>query len=464
MAENLGAFLGKFHPLVIHFPIVLVSLIALISLFSSFSKPWAKGLLQVLPFLWGFAILSSLGAVLSGFLLYGYGMYEGELVTLHQQAGWILLGSIGLVGGYFFWRKKLSSKGLTLPYKLATVILFLLVIYTSHLGGSLTHGVDFLTFQRSTPEQRVQEAESAYQEGRLEVYAHVLLPLLKAHCMSCHNTYKQKGGLNMENWEAMLSGGKSGKPLLIGGQAELSELMVRISLPKEDDEYMPPDGKKPLPPEALILLKWWIEQGAERHQVAVDSLFPGEVQNAIKSLLPEAIGLQKKQQQSKQKQQRNFNRLLKLAAKLQVSIEPDPQADSQLFALSLSFPPQHFDDEDLKELLPYRLLFSKLSLPGTEISDEGLFHIGQFENLRELYVPKTCLKGEGLAYLSKLPQLQLLNLSGTQVENQHILHLLHIESLKEVFLYQTPVSPNLIQALNDFQPDRHIRMVEGPLF
>ena len=464
MIESMGSLLGKFHPLLIHFPIVLISLIALISLISFIPKSWSQGLVHALPLLWILTLLSSVGAVVSGLLLYTYGGYEGDLVESHKWAGVILLGLTLLVGFYFrAWRKKGLSE-LAFSYKLASTLLFMGVIYTSHLGGSLTHGIDFLSFQGANSDMLEEEVKRAYAEGNLKVYPHLIHPLLRTHCMSCHNTNKMKGGLNLENWQLLQAGGKSGKPLFVGGDIGQSELMVRVNLPEEDDEFMPPEGKKPLPTEALILLGWWIEQGADRNHSFVDSLLPENVRAAVQSLMPHIQGVQIEQRKSQQLREKHQARLNRLAERLQVKIEPDPAADSQLFALSLQFPPQHFDDEDLKELMPFHSVFSKISLPGAEITDEGLYLIGQFENLRELFVPKTCLEGEGLAYLSNLSNLELLNLSGTKVNNQHLLHILNIEGLKEVFLFQTPVSPNLVEALNGYKPNLTISLKEGPYF
>ena len=464
MLGNLGTLLGKFHPLLIHFPIVLISLIALISLISFITKSWAQGLVHALPLLWILTLLSSIGAVISGLTLYSYGAYEGELVETHKWGGMILLGLILAVGFYFRgWSKKGLSE-LAFSYKIATTLLLIGMIYTSHLGGSLTHGVDFLSFEQSHSEFLTMEVEKAYAEGNLEIYAHLIHPLLRTHCISCHNTNKKKGGLNLESWNTIEAGGKSGKALFVPGDASQSELLVRVNLPVEDEEYMPPEGKKPLPPEALSLLRWWVDQGADRTQPYVDSLLPEEIRLAVQNLLPEIQVTQVEQKKSQKLREKNQQRLDRLAKKLQVNIEPDPEADSQLFALSMQFPPQHFDDEDVKELMPYRLLFSKLSLPGTEISDEGLYLLSQFENLRELYVPKTCLKGEGLAYLSTLKKLHVLNLSGTGVSNEYLLHILEMEALKEVYLFQTPVSPNVIEALKAYRENIKISVKEGPFF
>jgi hypothetical protein len=42
----------------------------------------------------------------------------------------------------------------------------------------------------------------------------------------------------------------------------LSELLRRITLPAEDEEFMPAEGKTPLTAEQVEIIRWWIAVGA----------------------------------------------------------------------------------------------------------------------------------------------------------------------------------------------------------
>ena len=77
-------------------------------------------------------------------------------------------------------------------------------------------------------------------------FAKEIQPLLQQNCVKCHGTEKQKGKLRLDSREAALKGGKDG-PALVLGDAEKSELIRRISLPKTDDDFMPSEGE-PLKP------------------------------------------------------------------------------------------------------------------------------------------------------------------------------------------------------------------------
>lgn len=462
--EYMGSFLGKFHPLMIHFPIVLVVLIAIAELLSGFLKKRSLPMDQALPLLWLLAVASSVVAVVSGFLLYSFDGYEGSLVESHKWAGFMLCGGIVLAGSFFFIKKRQNFQWIPRLYTPLVLILFGGTIYTSHLGGSLTHGADFLKWEAPVSDRITQEVAAAYEKGEVEMYDHFLRPLLKTHCMSCHNSLKTKGGLNMESWEYMMEGGKSGKAFLTRNEPDNSELFVRVNLPVEDDEYMPPDGKKPLPDEALVVMRWWIEKGADRHQSLADSVLPTEVKKALRMLIPDVQETRARTLTQQENRKETLKRLEAIVEKIHLTVEPDPMADSQLFALSLRFPPAHFDDQDLQQLLPHAELISKLSLPGSEITDEGLFYISQMENLRELFIPKTCIKGEGLAYLSPLPDLQVLNVSGTFLTNENCLRLMEFGSLKQVYLFQTEVSPNIVHALNGYREEVEFSLREGPYY
>ena len=88
-------------------------------------------------------------------------------------------------------------------------------------------------------------------------------PLLKKHCLACHNSTTHEGGLNLENPQAMLKGGDTG-PAVVAGKGGESLLLDRAT--GKAEPLMPPAGNKanaqPFSGEELGLLKLWIDQGA----------------------------------------------------------------------------------------------------------------------------------------------------------------------------------------------------------
>ena len=85
-------------------------------------------------------------------------------------------------------------------------------------------------------------------------------PVLEANCVGCHNPEKTKGKLLMHTVEGLMKGGENGV-IVVPGKPDESPLFKRITLPKDDDDIMPPkDG--PLATGDIEILKQWITQGA----------------------------------------------------------------------------------------------------------------------------------------------------------------------------------------------------------
>ena len=75
----------------------------------------------------------------------------------------------------------------------------------------------------------------------LKVYESVISPVLEAKCVSCHGAEKDKGKLRMHSKEALIKGGRgAGEDIIVKGEVDDSELIYRITLPKDDEEAMPP--------------------------------------------------------------------------------------------------------------------------------------------------------------------------------------------------------------------------------
>jgi hypothetical protein len=78
--------------------------------------------------------------------------------------------------------------------------------------------------------------------------------------------------LNLTTYQTAMRGGDSGK-VIVKGDTEQSELLRRISLPHDDDEFMPAEGKTPLTARQVAIVRWWIAAGAPTG-VSIGSLNP----------------------------------------------------------------------------------------------------------------------------------------------------------------------------------------------
>ncbi|WP_020596330.1 DUF1553 domain-containing protein [Spirosoma panaciterrae] len=86
-------------------------------------------------------------------------------------------------------------------------------------------------------------------------------PLLNKNCIACHGGVKKASGFSLLFKQEALAPAKSGKPAIIPGDADASEMIRRLTL-TDPDERMPLDHPA-LKPDEIELLRNWIDQGAE---------------------------------------------------------------------------------------------------------------------------------------------------------------------------------------------------------
>jgi hypothetical protein len=91
-------------------------------------------------------------------------------------------------------------------------------------------------------------------------FSHQIVPLLREKCAECHTGTKKKGGLSMNDREALLEGSENGA-VVVPGQPAKSKLLDVISSTDPDDQ-MPPKGDR-LTAEQVAQLRTWIEEGAK---------------------------------------------------------------------------------------------------------------------------------------------------------------------------------------------------------
>lgn len=98
-----------------------------------------------------------------------------------------------------------------------------------------------------------------FSEPRVD-YITQVKPLLNRKCISCHGGVKQKAGYSLLFREEALGKGKSGRPAIIPGDPDNSELIRRLTA-TDPEERMPYHGA-PLPEEEIDLLTRWVREGA----------------------------------------------------------------------------------------------------------------------------------------------------------------------------------------------------------
>jgi mono/diheme cytochrome c family protein len=91
-------------------------------------------------------------------------------------------------------------------------------------------------------------------------FAKEVYPVLQRSCFECHGPEKHKGGLRLDERDGAFKGGDSGDTIVKGKPGD-SELLHRVSLPKEDRDVMPNRGEK-LSSQEIEKIRAWIAAGA----------------------------------------------------------------------------------------------------------------------------------------------------------------------------------------------------------
>jgi hypothetical protein len=82
-------------------------------------------------------------------------------------------------------------------------------------------------------------------------------PILRKHCLSCHNADKARSDLDVSTYQKLMAGGASGEAVKPGSPDQ--SLLYRVTA-HQVEPNMPPKGK--IPEADLAVIKKWIEGGA----------------------------------------------------------------------------------------------------------------------------------------------------------------------------------------------------------
>lgn len=418
---------GRMHPLLLHFPIVLVLLCIGWEFISGMKKPVPKEQSEVGDWLLLLASVTAVISALMGLFLSREDGYTQDIVAWHKWGG-IFVSLLALA--WYSYRNYIRNHKLVFTVTASAGLV--VVIITGHLGANITHGENFvlapITKEATTPNVLLEDAF---------VYANMVQPILKMKCMSCHNDSKAKGELVMDPAAALLKGGKNGV-LWDSTQPDLGLMLSRIHLPLDNKKHMPPSGKNQLTPDEISIIYHWIKMG---------SSFTAKVAD-----LPEN------------------DTLRIIAASIFNTIETDnytfnPADENKVKALSNNYrlvtPLAHespalrveffgtaqFKPEQLKELLPIKEQIVSLNLNKMPVTDAELSTIAQFSNLRILNLSFTDIKGDGLSALAPLKELMQLSLSGTGVSVENLKALVSFTKLTKLFIWSTPAQEQDLLAI-----------------
>src|SRR5258708_7247624 len=209
---SIAAFIGRLHPVLVHLPIGILLTGLLLEALSRYPK-YALPTAAVKVILCA-GMLSALFSCLTGYLLSIDGDYYPSLVNTHLCMGI----SVFALAGLLLVKSLKQEKGRF--YTAAMSGLTMVIVVTGNLGGSLTHGRDYLTASFKGPKAVIAARRPIPDIREAVVYADIIQPMLQVHCYSCHGPDRQNGGLRLDDSASIMKGGNDGLVLQSSGQVE----------------------------------------------------------------------------------------------------------------------------------------------------------------------------------------------------------------------------------------------------
>jgi uncharacterized membrane protein/mono/diheme cytochrome c family protein len=427
-------FIGRFHPLTVHFPIAMILLVPVLEIVGrhkSFSYLRLSS-----GFILGLATMAAIFAAFLGWCLARTGGYSGSLVTQHMWGG-ITLTAICWLCWMLHWR--IGEPNVTKYYAAALTACVLVVSWTGYRGGQVSQGEEHLTeYMPSLLRHAIglQNKAPLLQASTDGFYLLRVQPIFTDRCVTCHGPNKQNSGLRLDSYGWLMRGGKHGT-VIKAGNSQGSDLFRRISLSPGQDDFMPKEKTQPLSPDQVKLIELWISAGASGNlplnafqqlpaghsaaAVPVEVSFP-EINSADVAKAREEIASAVAQLQSR------FPDILNYESR-----------DSAHLVLNASLMGLKFGDADLRAFVPVANHITVADFSRTAITDRAASGIAAMKRLRVLRLSQTKIADATLKALNGLDQLQSLNVYGTKVTVATLPLLEKLPNLEHVYAGQTAI-------------------------
>lgn len=473
---------GRTHPILVHFPIAMVLVAAMIETVRAIVRRPAPARTSI--HMLGIGVIAAAAAIGSGWL---NGEYENhasnaDTMELHRWFG-IGGGSVALLA-YFFGLAASRSRRALMAFRALLLVAAGAIGFTGHLGGNMVYGEGYmlapLKFGKrsatptptptptstppSTPtltpaptgtgvaatvvarpwDTTVNSlAGPSIVPGSAPVVVSIasvsferdVLPIFIARCVECHGESKAKAGLRLDSLDHV----RGAEPWVLStDEPSDSDLLIRVKMNEQDDGAMPPKGER-LSGAEIATIEAWIaslamaapaavlEGGAEpsasrdptRQQAkAGNAETPDSDAGAWTDVQMEAI------------------RALRAKG---ASVEP-VSADSVMLDVNLSLMSPVCDGQTFSMLGPVVGRVERLNLAGASVGNADLAVLDGGGAIRSIDLARTRVDDVGAAILAGLPALETLIVTGTGVTDAGVRTLAGSRSLRSVYAAGTKVT------------------------
>ncbi|HEY1876115.1 MAG TPA: c-type cytochrome domain-containing protein, partial [Rhizomicrobium sp.] len=194
--------------------------------------------------------------------------------------------------------------------------------------------------------------------------------------------------------------------VIVPGNPKASELMTRIALPAGDDRAMPPEGKTPLTPDEMTVIRLWIAAGAS------PTMQPSSIRGA-----PRPVAEVKIPELDPAATRRLRAPLAGVVGQLSArypGLLVYESRNSAWLELNAALRGTAFTDSDLKAFLPLRSRLLRIDLSGTSVTDASAQTLALMTALKTLRLANTRTGEATLSVLSEMKSLKSLTVTGTR--------------------------------------------------
>ena len=429
MLDDFLILIGRFHPLIVHLPIGFIVLGILIEL-NKKKLGWSN---DALKFIFFWASITGAFSIISGFFQYQNGGYLWETVQNH-----FIAGVLTIILSFSFYLKLIENSIFkSIPRKLFTIANSVILILTGHLGGNITHGEEHLVepINNLIGINEEEPLTVKYYEDFKDkpLFSSVIQPIIDQKCVKCHNSKKSNGKLRMHNTKEFMKGGKSGS-IINNDTPEISEMYIRIHLPKEEKKHMPPKSGKQLTRQEISLISMWIENGSSFEKSIKDFKLEENIINYFFDT------------------EKPFFPMVKVSAPDDESIRKirenkiiiNPLNKNSNFLKVSSINNLDFNNDDISLLSDIKKNVVSLDLSDSKITDSIFSQLKYFANLTVLKLNNTTITGKKINQLVELKNLKRIYLVNTNFKDEYINVLTQFRSLQNVYLYnERNISQNI---------------------
>ncbi|MEM1109951.1 MAG: c-type cytochrome domain-containing protein [Planctomycetota bacterium] len=470
-AGDWTVFLGRFHPVVLHMPIGILLLTALMESLNTVSRGKVR-LSIMLPLLLG--TTSAVAAMSLGVLLMRGESMEGDLVRAHLIWG-IATAVIAVLALTLRCLPNYPTpKTWTRPaYLVALLGGCVVMTWASHIGASITHGPTYLTEHipwkddaPSEEETQLAKALTMPTDERL-IYEHVIVPIFSSKCYECHQTQRFKGRLVMDTYEGLIEGGATG-PSIVPGNVAQSLAITRVHLPLADEEHMPPANKPQMSEHEIALVEWWVKQGA-MIETRVETLKPDDaIRESLALVSTELLAELEVGSAHEDHHELSYEEVeamrvphaAAMAELMSIHTGEVRYANAQSNEIVVRAFHSPWGDQDLATLRPVAERVTRILLPRSRLSQSSVGTFNAMTNLEVLDLRESDIGDQWLAGIH-LPHLKKLNLFGTYVSDKSIDKLLSFNNLQELYLGKTHLTDFGIAVLRESLPQCNVYHVSS---